>query len=81
MCLGIPMKVVAINQYMARCEAKEVEREVSLFMLQDENIDIGDYVVVHKGYAIEIMTETEAMAAWQIYDEMLAAEDIITGQQ
>jgi len=74
MCLGIPMKILAIEHFMARCEAKGVERDVSLFMLQDEPAKIGDYVVVHVGYAIQKMTETEALTAWQIYDEMLALE-------
>ncbi len=75
MCLGIPMKILEINQFMARCEAKGIERDVSLFMLQDESINIGDYVVVHVGYAIQKMSEAEAETAWQIYDEMLTLED------
>lgn len=75
MCLGIPMKILEINQFIARCEAKGIEREVSLFMLQDEAVDIGDYVVVHVGYAIQKMSEEEAATAWQIYDEMLELED------
>lgn len=75
MCLGIPMKILAIDQFMARCEAKGVERDVSLFMLQDEPAQVGDYVVVHIGYAIQKMTESEALTAWQIYDEMLDLED------
>lgn len=75
MCLGIPMKVIEINQFMARCEAKGIERDVSLFMLQDDPAEVGDYVVVHIGYAIQKMTETEALTAWQVYDEMLSLED------
>ncbi len=75
MCLGIPMQVVEINGFNARCEAKGIEREVSLFMLQHEDIQCGDYVVVHVGYAIQKMTEAEAQSAWEIYDQMLAAED------
>ncbi|MCP3851239.1 MAG: HypC/HybG/HupF family hydrogenase formation chaperone [Gammaproteobacteria bacterium] len=74
MCLGIPMKVLEINQFMARCEAKGVERDVSLFMLQDELIKVGDFVVVHVGYAIQKVSEAEADTAWQIYDEMLNLE-------
>ena len=75
MCLGIPMKILAIDQFMARCEAKGVERDVSLFMLQDEPANVGDYVVVHVGYAIQKVTEAEALTAWQIYDEMLTLAD------
>ena len=74
MCLGIPMKVKIIDGFLARCEAKGVERDVNLFMLQDDEVAVGDYVMVHIGYAIQRMTEQEARSAWEIYDEMLAAE-------
>ncbi|HBE92405.1 MAG TPA: HypC/HybG/HupF family hydrogenase formation chaperone, partial [Gammaproteobacteria bacterium] len=46
----------------------------NLFMLQEDEVAPGDYVVVHIGYAIQKMTEQEARSAWEIYDEMLAAE-------
>ena len=75
MCLGIPMKIIEITDFMARCEAKGIERDVSLFMLQDEPAKVGDYVVVHIGYAIQKMSESEALTAWDIYDEMLRLED------
>jgi len=74
MCLGIPMQVKNIDGFLARCEAKGVERDVSLFMLQDDEVAVGDYVMVHIGYALQKMTEQEARSAWEIYDEMLAAE-------
>ena len=73
MCLGIPMQVQEIDGFTARCEAKGVEREVSLFMLQDEPVTIGDFVVVHVGYAIQKITPQEAQSAWEIYDQMLEA--------
>ena len=72
MCLGIPMQIKQIDGFNAKCEAKGVERDVSLFMLQHESLDVGDYVVVHVGYAIQVVSEEEAATAWEIYDEMLA---------
>ncbi len=74
MCLGIPMQIKTIDGFLARCEAKGGERDVNLFMLQEDEVAPGDYVVVHIGYAIQKMTEQEARSAWEIYDEMLAAE-------
>jgi hydrogenase expression/formation protein HypC len=71
MCLGIPMQIKSINGYLAKCEAKGVEREVSLFMLQDEPYQIGDFVIVHVGYAIQKLTAAEARTTWQIYDDIL----------
>ncbi len=75
MCLGIPMQIKTIDQYTARCEAKGVERDVSLFMLQHEMLEPGDFVVVHVGYAIQKVTPQEARSAWEIYDEMLKTLD------
>lgn len=72
MCLGIPMQIKEIDGFTARCEAKGVEREVSLFMLQHEELKPEDFVVVHVGYAIQKVTPLEARSAWEIYDEMLA---------
>jgi hydrogenase expression/formation protein HypC len=74
MCLGIPMQVVAIDGFLARCSAKGVERDVSLFLLQDDCPVIGEYVLVHVGYAIQKMTPHEARSTWEIYDQVLAAE-------
>jgi len=74
MCLGIPMQIKQIDGFEARCEAKGVERDVSLFMLQHEPLACGDFVIVHVGYAIQKVSPEEAATAWEIYDEMLALE-------
>ncbi len=71
MCLGIPMQIQSIDGYTARCEAKGVQRDVSLFMLQEEALAIDDFVVVHVGYAIQKITPQEARSAWELYDQML----------
>lgn len=77
MCLGIPMQVKKINGFMAYCEANGVGREVSLFMLPENTVQPGDYVVVHVGYAIQKVTAHEARSAWELYDEMLQQNDIV----
>lgn len=74
MCLGIPMQIVEIDGFNARCQAKGVERDVSLFLMQGEKMGLGDFVMVHVGYAIQKMSQEEARSAWALYDEMLAAE-------
>lgn len=75
MCLAIPMRITAIDGFNARCEAKGVFRDVSLFMMQDEPPAIGDFVMVHVGYAIQTMTEAEARSAWELFDEILCETD------
>lgn len=71
MCLAIPMQVIAIEGFSARCQAKGVERDVNLFMLQDDSVRPGDYVMVHVGYAIQKMTPQEAQSAWELFDQIL----------
>ena len=72
MCLGIPMQIVAMDGFIARCEAKGVEREVSLLLLQHEELKPQDYVVVQAGYAVQKVTPQEARSTWEIYDRILA---------
>jgi hydrogenase expression/formation protein HypC len=74
MCLAIPMQILSIKGYRAECEAKGILRSVSLFMLQGEPLEPGDFVLVHVGYAIQKVAEAEARSAWDLYDEMLAAD-------
>lgn len=66
------MQIVAIDGFIARCSAKGVMRDVSLFMLQDEPIAVDDFVMVHVGYALQKMSEQEARSTWELLDEMLA---------
>ena len=80
MCLGIAMQVVAVNGYNARCEAKGVQREVSLFLLQEEPVQPGDHVLVHVGYAIQKISAQEARSTWEALDELLALEDAQTAR-
>jgi hydrogenase expression/formation protein HypC len=69
------MQIQSIDGFVARCTAKGVEREASLFMLQHEPPAVGDFVVVHLGYAVDRVSAEEAAAAWEIYDQLLAAEE------
>ncbi|GAB4289997.1 MAG: HypC/HybG/HupF family hydrogenase formation chaperone [Thiohalomonadaceae bacterium] len=75
MCLGIPMQIIGINGYTACAAAKGVERDISLFMLQDELPAVGDFVIVHVGYAIQKISEEEARQSWELFDQILAESD------
>ena len=74
MCLAIPMQIKSINDFQCVCEARGIEREVSLFMLQGEAVGPGDFVLVHVGYAIQKVSEEESAASWELFDEILAAD-------
>jgi len=74
MCLGVPMEVVALDGDRARCSARGAEREVSLLVLHDEPVAVGDFLLVQSGYATERMTPQQARATWELFDQVLAAE-------
>ena len=71
MCLAVPMKIMGIDGFNATCEAKGIQREVSLFMLQGEPVAVGDHVLIHVGYAIQKISEEEARSTWDLFDEIL----------
>ena len=74
MCLAVPMKITKIDGFQCTCEARGVEREVSLFMMQGEELAPGDHVLVHVGYAIQKVSEEQAAETWAIFDEVAALE-------
>jgi hydrogenase expression/formation protein HypC len=74
MCLAIPMQIKSVNDFQCVCEARGIEREVSLFMLQGEAVGPGDFVLVHVGYAIQKVSKEEAADSWELFDEILAAD-------
>ncbi len=69
MCLGIPTKIVEIvDEEMAIVEVDGVKREISLLLTPDAKV--GDYVIVHAGFAIQILDRTEAEDTLTIFTEM-----------
>lgn len=58
MCLGVPMQVKSIENDMAMCEIDGVQREASLMMI--DGVTVGDFVLIHAGFAIERIDEEEA---------------------
>jgi len=74
MCLAVPMQIASIDGFQCTCAARGIEREVSLFLLQGEDLAPGDHVLVHVGYAIQKVTADEAAESWELFDEVLAAD-------
>jgi hydrogenase expression/formation protein HypC len=68
MCLAIPMKLVSIKGNKGIVELSGVKKEISLNLL--ENIKIGDYLIIHAGFAIEKLNETEAKKTLEIWEEI-----------
>jgi len=78
MCLAIPAKVVSVKEDKARVDFGEgVLREVNVTLV---NAKVGDYVLVHAGYAIQVLDEKEALETIRLWNEILGAE-AETGQK
>jgi hydrogenase expression/formation protein HypC len=71
MCLAVPMQIDDVSGFEAKCSAKGVSRTVSLFMVRDRDVKVGDWILVHVGYAIQTITEREAKESWELFDQML----------
>ncbi|MFH1084416.1 MAG: HypC/HybG/HupF family hydrogenase formation chaperone [Chloroflexota bacterium] len=71
MCLAIPLRVQTIEGVMARVELGGVLRDVSLVLTPEALV--GDYVLVHTGYAISVLDEHEAQETLALLAEMEAA--------
>lgn len=69
MCLAIPTKIKTINANgIATVELGGVERQISLIMTPEA--EVGDYVLVHTGYAISLMDPEEAQASLEAFAEL-----------
>jgi hydrogenase expression/formation protein HypC len=69
------MQIISLSGYAARCEARGVQREVSLFLLESGSVTVGDYVLAHVGHAIQAMSRQDADASWALFDEITATLD------
>jgi len=70
MCLAIPSKITRIENNMATIDVDGVQREASLLLLEDAGV--GDYVIVHAGFAIQKLDEAAALETLQFLKEAAA---------
>ncbi len=75
MCVGVPMQVIEISYPSAVAEARGVKRNIGIQLLPEGDVKIGDYVVVHVGFAIEKLGKEEADEIWKGFDEILKLMD------
>lgn len=73
MCLSVPSKVVNIDENnMATVEAMGVTRQVTLDLMP-EKVNVGDYILIHVGYAMGKIDEESAKESIKTYEEMIRA--------
>lgn len=70
MCLGVPMKVIEIRGNNAIAESFGVRTEISIYLVKDE-LKVGDWVMVHTGYAIGVLEKEDALETLKLIREMV----------
>jgi hydrogenase expression/formation protein HypC len=66
MCLGIPgeiVELIADNPHLAKVEITGVRRTINIGLLEDEHLSVGDWVLIHVGFAMSKIDEDEAARA------------------
>jgi hydrogenase expression/formation protein HypC len=77
MCLGIPSKIIQIDDSRAIIDVYGAQREISTLLIE-EPLKIGDYVLVHAGFAIQKLQEDVAKETLKLFDQYL---DILNEQE
>lgn len=75
MCLGVPMKIISRDGDMVLAEVDGVQKEASIMLLGEE-VTVGDYVIVHAGFAISRLDETYAEETIRMMREIYSPEDM-----
>ena len=68
MCLAIPMRLVKIEGNKGIVELSGVKKEISLDLLKE--VEVGDYLIIHAGFAIEKLNEEEAKKTLSVWEEI-----------
>ncbi len=75
MCLAIPCEIIEIKDKMATIDLAGVRREVSLLLLPEE-VSIGEFVLVHAGFAIHKIDKEEAEETLKLIEEIAEKENV-----
>ena len=69
MCLAMPARVVAIDKStdMATVALGEVKKDVSLALV--DGVTVNDYVLIHVGYALNVVSEEEALKTLELFEQ------------
>ena len=75
MCLSIPARVDNINGDIATCTVGESSYNASLALVTNENVKVGDYVLIHTGFAIQKLDTEEANQTLKTFEDFKALND------
>ena len=78
MCLAIPALVKSVEGNEAEAEIGGIGRRISILLTPE--VKVGDYVLLHTGYAINVIDEEEAMETLKLFEEMASLEEELGGE-
>ncbi len=83
MCLSIPSKVVKIDKErnVAIVDTMGVQREAGLELMEEDDVKIGDFVLLHIGFIMNKIDEKDALESLKVYNEILEKLDEEDRQQ
>ncbi len=70
MCLAIPSKIVEISDFAAVVDVYGARRQISLLLMPEE-VGVGDYVLVHAGFAIQRVEQASAMESLKVISTIM----------
>lgn len=73
MCIAIPSRIVALHGMTARIDVQGAQREVSIMLLPDPP-QVGDFVLVHAGFAIQRLDPESGQETLQLFEDILRHE-------
>jgi len=79
MCIAAPAQIIEINDNVATVDFGGVRQQAKLDLVED--VDVGRYVLVHSGYAIEVLSDQEAQESLEAWDELLKIMDEEDGEK
>ena len=73
MCLAVPVQVKSIDGSEAEIEFGGIKQKISIVLTPE--VRVGDYVLLHTGYAISLIDEEEAKETLKVFEELALLED------
>lgn len=81
MCLSIPARVDSIENEMAVCTVGTSSYNASLELLMHEEVSVGDYVLIHTGFAIQKLDAEEAAATLKTFEEFKSLNNVMDEEE
>jgi hydrogenase expression/formation protein HypC len=73
MCLGVPVKIIEKKGKEGIAEFKGVKRRISLELVEEAKV--GDYVILHAGFAIQRLDKEDALETLKLFEELEKLEN------